>query len=71
MLALRRAPRDIRWGLGGIVAFGVLAALYFRPREYGWYFHFKALAFVAPLVVAVAAVGLARLQAGQWVGASR
>ena len=45
------APRDIRWGLGGIVAFGVLAALYFRPREYGWYFHFKALAFVAPLGV--------------------
>ena len=31
-----------------IVAFGVLAALFFRPREYGWYFHFKALAFVAP-----------------------
>jgi hypothetical protein len=62
VLALRRAPRDVRWGLGVIVAFGVLAALFFRPREYGWYFHFKALAFVAPIVVAAGAVGLARLK---------
>jgi len=64
-LALRRAPRDIRWGLGAIVAFGVFAALFFRPREYGWYFHYKALAFVAPLVVCAAAVGLAKLR-WQW-----
>lgn len=68
VLALRAAPRDIRWGLGGIVAFGVLAALYFRPREYGWYFHYKALAFAAPLGVAVAATGLARVK-WPWVGA--
>lgn len=68
VLALRAAPRDIRWGLGGIVAFGVLAALYFRPREYGWYFHYKALAFAAPLGVAVAATGLARVR-WPWVGA--
>ena len=66
LLALRRAPRDVRWGLGAIVAFGVFAALFFRPREYGWYFHYKALAFVAPLVVAAAAVGLAKLR-WQWV----
>jgi hypothetical protein len=66
VLALRRAPRDIRWGLGAIVAFGVFAALFFRPREYGWYFHYKALAFVAPLVVAAAAVGLSKLR-WQWV----
>jgi hypothetical protein len=68
VIALRAAPRDIRWGLGGIVAFGVLAALYFRPREYGWYFHYKALAFAAPLGVAVAAAGLARLR-WPWVSA--
>jgi len=67
-IALRRSPRDIRWGLGAIVAFGVLAALFFRPRDYGWYFHFKALAFVGPLVVTAAAVGLARLR-WRWVGA--
>ena len=68
VVALRHAPRDIRWGLGGIVLFGLLAALYFRPREYGWYFHFKALAFAAPLGVAVAATGLARLK-WAWVSA--
>ena len=66
VLALRRAPRDIRWGIGAIVGFGVLAALFFRPREYGWYFHYKALAFVGPFIVAAAAVGLARLR-WQWV----
>ena len=70
VLALWRAPREIRWGLGAVVAFGVIAGLYFRPREYGWYFHFKALAFVAPLAVTVAAVGLARVRvAGVAVGA--
>ncbi len=62
VVALRAAPRDIRWGLGAVVAFGVLAALFFRPRDYGWYFHFKALAFVAPLAITVAVVGLSRLQ---------
>ena len=66
IFALRLAPRDIRWGLGAIVAFGVFAALFFRPREYGWYFHYKALAFVAPLVVAAAAVGLSKLR-WQWL----
>jgi len=67
VLALRRAPRDIRWGLGAIVLFGLLAALYFRPREYGWYFHFKALAFTAPIAITLAVVGLARLRRA-WVG---
>jgi hypothetical protein len=65
VLALRAAPRDVRWGLGAVVAFGVLAALFFRPREYGWYFHFKALAFVGPVIVAAGAVGLSKLR-WQW-----
>jgi hypothetical protein len=68
VLAFMRVPRDIRWGLGAVVIFGVLAALFFRPREYGWYFHFKALAFVGPLVVTVGAVGLSRLR-WPWVAA--
>jgi hypothetical protein len=68
VLALRRAPREVRWGLGAVIAFGVLAGLYFRPRDYGWYFHFKALAFVAPVAITVAATGLARLK-WAWVGA--
>ncbi len=66
VIALRRAPRDIRWGLGVVVGFGVLAALYFRPLEYGWYFHFKALAFVAPIIVTAGAVGLSLLR-WRWV----
>ncbi|HUR87412.1 MAG TPA: hypothetical protein VMY78_18935 [Solirubrobacteraceae bacterium] len=68
VLALRHASREIRWGLGGIIVFGLAAALFFRPRDYGWYFHFKALAFVAPLAVTMAAVGLARIKL-VWVGA--
>ncbi len=66
-IGLRTARRDVRWGLGAVVAFGVLAALFFRPREYGWYFHYKALAFVGPLVVTAAAVGLSRLR-WRWIG---
>jgi hypothetical protein len=61
-LALRDRPRALRWGLWAVFAFGALAALYFRARTYGYYFHFKVLAFVAPLAVATAAVGLARLR---------
>ncbi|MGH2943498.1 MAG: hypothetical protein ACRDLN_12075, partial [Solirubrobacteraceae bacterium] len=61
VLALRRAPRDVRWGLGVVIAFGLAAAIYFRPRDYGWYFHFKALAFIAPIAVTAAVVGLSAL----------
>lgn len=68
VLGLRRAPRDVRWGLGVVLLFGVAAALFFRPRDYGWYFHFKALAFVAPIAIAVAAVGLSRSRL-RWVSA--
>jgi hypothetical protein len=68
VLGLARAPRDIRWGLGALIVFGVVAALFFRPRQYGWYFHFKALAFVAPVAITVGAVGLARLR-WAWAGA--
>ena len=62
VLALARAPKDLRWGLGAVVGFGFVAALYFRPRDFGFYFHFKALAFTAPLLVALAAVGLSQLR---------
>jgi hypothetical protein len=65
---LSHASRDVRWGLGIVLVFGVLAAVFFRPRDYGWYFHFKALAFVAPIAVVVAAVGLSRFKVA-WVSA--
>jgi len=62
VIALRRAPRDIRSGLGAVIAFGIAGALYFRTLDYGWYFHFKTLAFVAPIAVAVGVIGLSRLR---------
>ncbi|HEX2085699.1 MAG TPA: hypothetical protein VHF89_08460, partial [Solirubrobacteraceae bacterium] len=61
---LRRQPRALAAALAGILAFGLVAALWFRAREYGWYFHFKALAFVGPLAVLLAAVAVSRLRRG-------
>jgi hypothetical protein len=60
VLELRRLPRTFAVALGAVVAFGIVAAVWFRPRDVGWYFHFKALAFVGPLAVAIAVAGLAR-----------
>src|SRR5215213_5990479 len=59
---LRRQPRALGVALAGVLAFGVVAALWFRSREIGWYFHFKTLAFVGPLAVLLAAVGVSRLR---------
>ena len=60
---LRRQPRSLAIALGGVLLFGIVVAAWFRPREFGWYFHFKTLAFVGPIAVALAAVGLSRLRA--------
>ena len=66
-LALRAAPPPVAWGLTAVLAFGVLAAVYMRARRFGYYFHFKDLAFVGPAMVTVAVAGLARLRAAGWV----
>ena len=55
-------PRPLAWGLGGLLVLGLLVATYFRHRQAGYYFEFKLLAFVAPLVLLVAAVGAGRLR---------
>ena len=68
VLGLLRAPSEVRWGLGVVLVFGLIATMVFRPLEYGWYFHFKTLAFVGPIAVAVAAVGLAAFRR-PWVSA--
>jgi hypothetical protein len=62
LYALRGRPAGMRWGLLAVGIFGMAAAVYFRERDFGWYFHFKVLAFVAPLIVAVAVAGMARLR---------
>jgi hypothetical protein len=59
---LRRSSRSLALGLGGLLAIGVLLAVYLRQRQYGYYFHFKLLAFIGPLVMAMAAAGAARLK---------
>ena len=61
-LALRDQPAALRRGLYGLFAFAAAFAVFFRLRDFGWYFHFKILAFVAPVVLAVAAAGFARLR---------
>ena len=62
VMALRRAPRPLTWGLGAVILFGLVSAAYFRQRDFGWYFHFKTLAFTAPLLLACAVAGAARLR---------
>jgi hypothetical protein len=59
---LRRVPRPVGWGLGSVLLVGLLAAQSFEHRQYGYYFHFKILAFVAPLLVVCAAAGAGTLR---------
>ena len=60
-LCLREQPAPLRKGLWGMLAVTVLFTVIFRLRDYGWYFHFKLLAFVAPFVLVAAVAGFARL----------
>ena len=57
---LRHTARPVAIGLGAVFAAGALLAFEMRLREFGWYFHFKILAFVAPLVIVAAVVGMRR-----------
>jgi hypothetical protein len=58
---LRGLPRPLGWGLGVTLAAFLLAGLWFRQRDFGWYFEFKTLVFAAPLLVACAVVAASRL----------
>jgi len=59
---LARQQPAIKWGLGGLLAIGLLAAWYFRLRAAGWYFEFKILAFLGPLIMLMAVAGAARVR---------
>jgi hypothetical protein len=59
---LYRQPRELGIGLGVLFVLSLGEAIAFRHRDYGFYFHFKILAFVAPLVLVLATVGVARLR---------
>ncbi|WP_354699267.1 hypothetical protein DSM112329_04978 [Paraconexibacter sp. AEG42_29] len=61
-LCLRDLDRPMRRGLTALLAFTIAFALWFRLREYGYYFHFKLLAFVGPVALALAAAGAAKVR---------
>ena len=65
-VALRAAPRRIRLALIALFAFAVVFAIEFRLRRYGYYFHFKTLAFAAPVLLVTAAAGFGRIRRG-WI----
>jgi hypothetical protein len=65
-LGLRAAPRRLRLALAALFAFAAVFAIWFRLRPYGYYFHFKTLAFTAPVLIVVAAAGLSRVRRG-WI----
>jgi hypothetical protein len=67
VIGLSRLPRALALSLGAVGVLGVVLAVYFHERSYGWYFHFKLLAFVGPLIVVCACAGAARLR---WAGAA-
>jgi hypothetical protein len=59
---LWRQEPAIKWGLGALIVLSLLVALYFRQRTAGWYFHFKILAFIGPVLMLLAAVGAWRIR---------
>jgi hypothetical protein len=65
-VALRAAPRRIRLALIALFAFAAIFAVDFRLRRYGYYFHFKTLAFAVPVLLVTAAAGFARIRRG-WI----
>jgi hypothetical protein len=65
-VALRAAPRRIRLALIALFAFAVVFAIEFRLRRYGYYFHFKTLAFAVPVLLVTAAAGFGRVRRG-WI----
>jgi hypothetical protein len=63
-LGLRAAPTQTRRALIALFAFAIVFAIEFRLRDHGYYFHFKTLAFAAPVLVVTAAAGFGRIRRG-------
>jgi hypothetical protein len=62
LVALHRLPRSLGAGMFVLLVLGVLFDVYIRHRSHGWYFHYKILSFIGPLVVLMAVLGAARLR---------
>lgn len=67
ILALRRAPRPVGWGLLAVLLLGAFGSWWFHQRVFGQYFDFKLLAYVGPLAVMAAAVGASRVPVVGWL----
>ncbi|MCW3041681.1 MAG: hypothetical protein JWM31_3586, partial [Solirubrobacterales bacterium] len=61
-LALRSLDAPLRRGLLALLLFTLVFLVWFRIRPFGYYFHFKLLAFVGPVVLALAAAGAAKVR---------
>ncbi len=60
LFELRRQPRTLYLGLGLVLLLFLWQAVSFRQRDFGYYIHFKILAFTAPLLLVLATVSLGR-----------
>jgi hypothetical protein len=60
--ALRAVERPLALGLLAVFVVAALGAIEFRLRAHGYYFHFKVLAFVAPILITCAVVGAMRIR---------
>lgn len=67
VLAIRRAPGPVAWGVVAVLLLGVVGSFWFHHRDSGQYFDFKLLAFVGPLAVTTVAVGASRLPVIGWI----
>lgn len=61
-LTLKDLDAPLRRGLVALIAFTAVFVFWFRIRSYGYYFHFKLLAFVGPVILALAAAGAAKVR---------
>jgi hypothetical protein len=59
---MRQQPRSLTIGLGALLVIGLLLSEYLRHRAFGYYFEFKLLAFVGPLLLLAAVIGAGRLR---------
>jgi hypothetical protein len=59
---LLQLPRPLGAGVGAAMFAFLAAGVWFRQRDFGQYFEFKALAFSAPLLLTCAAVALSRFR---------
>jgi hypothetical protein len=60
-LTLRDLDEALRRALIGLLLFTLVFLVWFRIRESGYYFHFKLLAFVGPILLAIAIAGAAKV----------